>query len=88
MSIIIIPKNHICFTASQDVSEICRTLFQKYPINYFDWGRIYGDGSFFTLTSKGEFLVHHHEKGYKFLPTIKLQDLELLPIFMIRQIFI
>lgn len=53
-------KNHHC------VSEICRPLFQKTPIDFLEFIRSYKDGSYITYCTKPEWIEHYFkEKLYE-----------------------
>jgi len=74
MSSVIIPKNHICLSASQDISTIAKSLFNKHPLQYFGFARIYSDGSFMNFATHPEFLEHYYKMDYKFLPAINFAN--------------
>lgn len=60
----ILPKNHIIFTTTTFVQQICSELFKKFNINGFRHVRLYDEGSRFELTTDAHWASHFMERGY------------------------
>ncbi|MCK4609078.1 MAG: helix-turn-helix transcriptional regulator [Gammaproteobacteria bacterium] len=51
-------KNHVSFTAANDVSQICKPLFDTFNIAAFNYSRLYKDNSLLVLDNCGEAFLH------------------------------
>lgn len=50
-------KNHLTFTAANDIADICRTYFNGYNLHYFNLARVYPDGRYFCLNTEPSWSV-------------------------------
>ena len=57
-------ENHVSIKSANEVYEICKPLFDKFKLNYFDHTRVYPDGRFTTLTSDAKWCQHYFKKKY------------------------
>ncbi len=64
MSSRLLSKNHICYSSSGIVKEICKPLFNILRINYFSFYRIYTNGDRIRLCSNPEILEKYYEEGW------------------------
>jgi DNA-binding CsgD family transcriptional regulator len=69
MGNVILPKDHYSREISTDIASICEPL-KEYGIVYFNYSRIFKDGSAFVMTNHWDSLHHHCEKQYKISPPI------------------
>lgn len=57
-----LKDNHTLFTSQQDVSDICKPLFNYLRISYFHFRRTFKDGSYFVLASNSSWPLYFIEK--------------------------
>ncbi len=65
MSAYIINKDHVALSASQDINEICKPLFENLGANYFNYSRVFKDFSHTSLTSNPEWADFYYKQDYK-----------------------
>lgn len=53
-----IKQNHILFESENDISEICKSLFDFLKIGYFHFRRTFQDGSYFVLTTNSSWPLY------------------------------
>lgn len=76
----IINDKHVIFDLAKDVREICQPLFQRYGLNFFNYTRVFPDGSFATLTTTPEWRAYFinnsftEQSYYKQHPTLYGND--------------
>jgi len=70
MGISEIIKQHTAYTSAHDVAEICHPLFSMCNLNYFDYAKIYHDGSLTTLLSNHDWFHHYFTHEYPISSTI------------------
>ena len=64
-----------CLTSSQDITAIAKPLFDHYPLTFFDFLRIFNDGSFITFATNRNFIEYYYnQKEYKFFPVMELPE--------------
>ncbi len=61
----VIDKNHVALSASQDVRQICSSLFEDLGFNYFNYSRLFDDFSHTSLTSNPEWADFFYKYDYK-----------------------
>jgi len=59
-----IPRKHISLEIAEDVKTICRPLFTKTKINYFDYCRLYDSGHLAVLLNRPDFHHFYWEHGF------------------------
>lgn len=65
--LVISLKDHPFLISSQEISEICKPLFEYIGIKYFDWIRTYEDGGRLRLTTHPRWVEHYlTQEYYKF----------------------
>lgn len=64
-------EDYYMWNKSDAVNQICKPLFDKYNLNYFNYSRMYPDGSIAALTNKPEFCVDYVKKDFKISASIK-----------------
>ena len=69
-----IPSNHSSLIYEKLVNNICRELFNKTPINYFNFARFYKDGYVLNLTSNNLWHTHYWEKCYINNSNLRLKE--------------
>ena len=57
-----IKHNHILFEAQNDISEICKPLFDFLKIGYFHFRRTFQDGSYFVLSTDSNWSLYFIKK--------------------------
>lgn len=50
-SALVVPRDHILYTAQNDIYALCQPLFKSTSIKYFDYLRYYDDNTAFCLTT-------------------------------------
>lgn len=53
-----LKQNHILFEAENDISEICKPLFDFLKIGYFHFRRTFQDGSYLVLTTNSSWPLY------------------------------
>ncbi len=67
-----VPQNYLGFAHVNDINVITSPFFDQTPINFFDYARIYYDGSWTYFTSKNELSTYLFDSGFVFLPKINI----------------
>jgi LuxR family transcriptional regulator, quorum-sensing system regulator SolR len=71
---IFLEKKHVSLSFCKSISNICEPLSQHFNVTFFDFCRVFNDGSFFNLTSKGEWLEHFYRNQYFLLGADKFNE--------------
>jgi DNA-binding CsgD family transcriptional regulator len=61
---IILPKESIFLSSTNDVEAICKPFFEKNDIEFFQCVRIFDDGFFYILSTSTEWINYFCEKEY------------------------
>jgi len=56
MGKIILPSKHPTLASSSDITEICRPLFEKLKLNYFQFKKVHRDGSISVLCNRADWI--------------------------------
>lgn len=70
-----VPDCHPMLSAADEVTQICQPFFNDSIINYFDFARLYPDGSVLEFSSNGIFNKYAYENGFYILSTIPEEKL-------------
>jgi|GEM_PF-5541342 len=82
-------KKHISWGQVDDVTEICEPLFNQFDLTYFDYGRLYNDGSVISLYTDRDFGIYiHNHREYKFPSTVIKPGVHLWMSYMANDIII
>ena len=54
----------VAYQNAGEVSAICQEFFKKMNLNYFDYSRLYNDGSMLLLVSDQHWMKHFFEQNY------------------------
>lgn len=57
-------KQSITLTSSNDITQICKPLFELLDINYFDFRRVYSDGRRIRLSTNPECTEYYFKSNY------------------------
>ncbi|MBF0207428.1 MAG: hypothetical protein HQK53_11120 [Oligoflexia bacterium] len=62
-------KDHAFYQLGDRVEEICKPLFNSYPINHFGWGRVYKNKSVTMVVSDRDWTRKFLASDYKCFST-------------------
>ena len=60
-----IPRKHVSLEISDDVKTICKPLFAKTKINFFNYCRLYDNGYLAPLSNRPDFHRFYWDNGHK-----------------------
>lgn len=76
MTTILLPQSHYFSTSCPSINELCQSLFTRFKIQIFVYGKYYSDGHSILLSNSKEWLEYHLAKGYLVPAPIPLYLLE------------
>lgn len=76
---VIVPQDHILYSAESEVQQICRPFFKKTKLDSFEYHQFYKDGTTFCISTCSEWTRQYYLEGlYPFL-----EELERTPHYTI-----
>lgn len=81
-----LSKNHIAFTCSQDILQICEKILSFFQFSHFSYHRIYLDGSRIILSTAGDLIYDLYIKKQYFFRERVQDDIELIDLLPNRPI--
>ena len=85
MSFLNLLEKHISYTSAGEVREICHPLFEQFNLNYFDYVRVYPDGSTIILISNRDWYYHFCKSNYPVSSTIVNSGIHLWSHYITKQ---
>lgn len=85
MELLDIVKRHVAYTSANDVTEICKPLFETVDLNFFGYSKKCVDGSLLTLTTNRESLCNTFQKKYPLDVTKQLSGVHLFESYMTEE---
>lgn len=68
-----VPQHCLAFDYINQINEISKPLFERYPLDYFDYARVFYDGSWIFFTSYAGISQYFFDSGFTFLPHVQFK---------------
>jgi len=62
MTKLVTTDDHLAVQLSSEVDKLCQPLFNNFPITFFNYVRIYPNGSRLSMSNRADWLMHYFEK--------------------------